>query len=268
MEKRHQLNAGERGVYWALAKQKKGYSKIDKDLCSLLITAFNDHPHVIMSPNAKDTIQVKNADGEKIVVWKILTQVGLGSIFLDIVCDNPTIKQKVGEHAFRYIVSTLGCVRQFTDSYKTMCRCTECIDLQTLHPSLQAKRGIMHRKIAIDWQRRSTKVRAKEMARGCGNVALHPTLSDAIRAGTCSQWIDGNILHWECQTVQCGTCTLYPEPAEEAREDVGAEQICFHVYKYQVLLRANGKEWRRLELVQKRTMIGKFHCLFYVPVLG
>jgi hypothetical protein len=30
MEKRRQLTAGERGVYWALAKRKKGYSKIMK----------------------------------------------------------------------------------------------------------------------------------------------------------------------------------------------------------------------------------------------
>ncbi len=138
MEKRRQLTAGERGVYWALAKRKKGYSKINEDLLSLLIVAFNDHPHVIVSPNAKDTMQVKNADGEKIAVRKILTQVGLGTIFSDIVRDNPTIKQKVGERAFGYIVSTFGCVRRFTDSYKAMCGCTECIGLQTLHRSLQA----------------------------------------------------------------------------------------------------------------------------------
>ncbi len=70
-----------------------------------------DHPHVIVSPNAKDTIKVKNADEEKIAVRKILTQVGLGTIFSDIVHDNLTIKQKVDERAFRYIISTFGCVR-------------------------------------------------------------------------------------------------------------------------------------------------------------
>ncbi len=139
-----------------------------------------------MSPNAKDTIQVKNADGEKIAVRKILTQVGLGTIFSDIVHDNPTIKQKVGERAFRYIISTLGCVRRFTDSYKAMCGCTECIGLQMLHHSLQAKRGIMHCKTAIDRQHQSTKVCAEEMARGWDNVALYPTSSDAIRVGTCA----------------------------------------------------------------------------------
>ncbi len=32
MEKHRQLTAGEKGVYWASAKRKKGYSKIDEDL--------------------------------------------------------------------------------------------------------------------------------------------------------------------------------------------------------------------------------------------
>jgi hypothetical protein len=65
IEKHRQLTAVKRGVYWALAKWKKGYSKIDKDLRSLLIVAFNDHPHAIVSQNAKDTIQVKTQMGRR-----------------------------------------------------------------------------------------------------------------------------------------------------------------------------------------------------------
>ncbi len=57
-------------------------------------------------------------------------------------------------------------------------------------------------------------------------------------------------------------------PAEEAREDAGAENISFHVYEYKVSLRKDGKEQRRLELIQKQTTIGKFHRLFYGPALG
>ncbi len=54
-------------------------------------------------------------------------------------------------------------------------------------------------------------------------------------------------------------------PAEEARKDAGAEDISFHVYKYKVSKQLDGKEQRRLELVQKRTKIGKFYCLYYLP---
>jgi hypothetical protein len=71
----------------------------------LLIDTFNDHPHVIMSLNAKGTLLIKKEEGEKVPVRKILTQVGLGTIFSDIVRENPTIRHKVGEHAFRYIIN-------------------------------------------------------------------------------------------------------------------------------------------------------------------
>ncbi len=40
------------------------------------------------------------------------------------------------------------------------------------------------------------------------------------------------------------------------------------MYKYKVSLHKDGKEHRWLELVQKRTKIGKFHCLYYWPALG
>jgi len=153
--KRQQLTAGERGIYWALATTKRGYSTISNELKSIFVL-----------PNTKDTLQVKNANGDKVLVRKILTMVGLGTIFSDIVRDHPTIKNKVGEHAFWYIVSGLGCVCRFTDSHKTMCGCTECVGLHTLHHLLQAKCGIMARQIAIDAQRRTTKVHAEEMVRG------------------------------------------------------------------------------------------------------
>ena len=113
-----QLTAGKKGVYWALAKQKKGYSTINKELWLLLVAAFNNHPRVIVLPNAKDTLQVKDVDGEKVSVRKVLTQVDLGTIFSDIIRDNLTIKGKVGKRAFCYIISALGCMCRFTNSYK------------------------------------------------------------------------------------------------------------------------------------------------------
>jgi hypothetical protein len=91
IKKRQQLSAGKKGVYWALAKHKKGYSKIGKELRSLLVATFNDHSCVIVLPKAKDTLQVKNADGKKVLVRKVLTQVGLGTIFSNIVHNLSTI---------------------------------------------------------------------------------------------------------------------------------------------------------------------------------
>ena len=72
IEKRRQLTFCKKGVYWALAIRKEGYSTTNKELRSLVVVAFSIHPHVIMSPNAKDTLQVKDADGEKVSVRKVL----------------------------------------------------------------------------------------------------------------------------------------------------------------------------------------------------
>ena len=110
IKKRHQLTARDRGVQWALAKAKKGYSTISDELKVMLLKAFYNHPNVVVSPNTKDTLQVKNTDGETIIVRKIMTMVGLGTIFSDIVRDHPAIKTKVGERSFPYIVSSLGCM--------------------------------------------------------------------------------------------------------------------------------------------------------------
>jgi hypothetical protein len=170
IDKRRQLTAGEKGTYWVLAEQKKGFSKIDDALRSLLVDAFNDHPHVIMSPNSKDTLQLNNPDGEKVLVRKILMQVGLGTIFSEIIRDNPPIKNKVGERVFHHVISGRGCVRRFTDSHKQMCGCTECVGLQMMHCLLQAKRGVMHRQFAINTSHRTRKAQAEEKARGWGTV--------------------------------------------------------------------------------------------------
>ncbi len=64
IEKRRQLSAGMKGIYWALAKRKKGYYKIDKALRLLLVAAINGHHQVIVSPNAKDMLQLKNTNKE------------------------------------------------------------------------------------------------------------------------------------------------------------------------------------------------------------
>ena len=68
--------------------------------------------------------------------------------------------------------------------------------------------------------------------------------------------------------LQCGACKAPPVPEEEAREDAGTEEISFHVYEYKVSKRLDGKERRRLKLVQKHTSIGEFHHVFYGPKLS
>jgi hypothetical protein len=104
-----------------------------------------------------------------------------------------------------------------------------------------------------------TKAYAEEMACWWGDVMLHLTTSDL--------WNASALMHLECQTLQCNSCTSYPVLVEKAHEDAGMEMILYHMYKYKVLLCANGKEHWQLDLVQYQKTIGKFQYLYYVPVL-
>jgi hypothetical protein len=175
IEKHWQLSASKKCIFWALTKCNKGYSKINEAIWLLLVAAFNNHPHIIVSPNARDTLQLKNADGKKVAVPKLLMQVGLGTIFSDIIKDNPTIKNKVGERVSHFIISGLGSVCCFTNSYKQMCSCTECVCLHTPHCSLLAKRGVMHRQFAVDVQHRTRQ--CKTWRRQADGLLLHGTQS-------------------------------------------------------------------------------------------
>jgi hypothetical protein len=197
----------------------------------------------------------------------LLTQGGLGTIFSDIIKDNPTIKNKVGEHAFRYIISGLGSVCCFTNSYKQMCGCMECVGLHTLHRSLLAKCGVMHSQFAVDSQHCTHAAKAAKKASGWAAVAWHPKPLLAITEGTCQRWSLHAVPHWECQMLQCSNCKEYPVPKEEAREDRAAEDISFHVYEYKVSLRKDGKECRWMELCRSaRRLASSIACTIGLPL--
>ena len=215
IKKRAQLKAGEKGVYWARAKRRKGYSKITGEMRELLMTAFYDHPMVIVSPNAKDTLLVRDAAGEKQEVRKVLTQVGLGTIFSDIVRENPMLKGKVGERSFRYIVSSTGRVRRFKESHKQMCGCTECVGMHWMHRSLQAKRTQMLKRAEQQQQQQGRRARALQQARGLGSPLWHDKPAKAIAEGACPRWNAHAVPHWDCQTLQCKDFKPYPVPKEE-----------------------------------------------------
>jgi hypothetical protein len=83
-------------------------------------------------------------------------------------------KNKVGECVFHYITSGLGSIRPFTNSYKQMCGCTECVGLHTLHRLLLAKCGVMHHQFAVDAQHCTHAAQAANKASGWAAVAWHP----------------------------------------------------------------------------------------------
>ncbi len=73
----------------------------------------------------------------------------------------------------------------------------------------------------------------------------------------------GSVRHSSAATARSTLFQMRRDERTGATED-----ISFHVYKYKVSLRKDGKECKRLELVQKCTTIGELHRLYYWPALG
>jgi hypothetical protein len=90
------------------------YSAIDREIRSLFVAAFNNNLHVTVLPNVKDMLQVKDADSVKVLVCKVLTQIGLGLetsfLILSVISQLSRARPE--------------CVRAL-DSYKQMSDCTK-----------------------------------------------------------------------------------------------------------------------------------------------
>ena len=183
-----------------------------------------EHEHVIVSPVGKDTLKVKDADGVKQEVPKVLHQVGLGEIHSDILTANPQFAKggatPVGERSFRYIISATGYVRRFKANHMIMCGCTDCVGGHSLHATLNGWRGKMKRMVERQQAQRRGRAAQVATARGYGKSDWHPRLSDACNSITCDHPLTF-VPRFACQTCTCDDCPEYRIPAEEQREDIG-----------------------------------------------
>ena len=97
----------------------------------------------------KTRFKSRTKNGENVSAHKVLTQVHLGTIFSDIIRNNPTIKGKVFGRVFCYNISALYCVRRFTDSQLLQADYTHSIvccrqNVVSCTASLRLTRSIAH----------------------------------------------------------------------------------------------------------------------------
>jgi hypothetical protein len=67
--------------------------------------------------------------------------------------------------------------------------------------------------------------------------------------------------------LHCADCNEYPFQRRMLKMTPPTRTYCPTSTSTRSLHK-NGKERRRLELVQKHATIGEFHCLYYWPTLG
>jgi hypothetical protein len=211
--------------------------------------------HVRPSPISKDTLLIPDAYGKKTIrVGKLLCEIGLQQIFLELIESHPEMKGVIGERTFRYLMPPQ--MRWMAKRYMAMCGCKMCTEFSGLHRSLQVHRGV-----------RAAKAKA-------GGRAFTPSYSehdqprDAVKSATCEavQPQEG-FPHAHCWTERCDKCRCckrYIVSPDEDQTDADAPEITYNLYEYHMedtqYKNQDGtiKKVKRLKLTQHRDSIGVF----------
>jgi hypothetical protein len=161
--KRNSLLANLDSVKWSRrSKRRKGFSKITMEIRASVCDWVKNHPNVIHSPIANDTILIKlEGHEEKQRVGKLLLEIPVRELHCLMVA-----KAEVGGLAVarddcnqiiisdsmlrKIIKKDMPQVKKATDRHKQMCGCEVCIQIASHHKSLTAWRYRLLRKLEAD----------------------------------------------------------------------------------------------------------------------
>jgi hypothetical protein len=147
-EKRKVISVGTK-ISWSAVQKRKGYSKVSLQLRKKLHDWIIEHPHVISSPIADDTLLVPNPENPKtkVRVGKLLLQISYCELHNDLLSTGreglPEAKDNNGkplisDTALRALLPPQ--VRTMTERYKQMCGCEICIVVRSMQSSLNIYR--------------------------------------------------------------------------------------------------------------------------------
>lgn len=259
--KRAKLTEHEESLSWACVKARKGYSRITAEVRAQLHEWVLNHPRVVASPIANDTILVLNrATGKKERVGKLLREVSVRELHNDLIeksieaggkgggleCarDANSGNVLISDTALRYLLPEQ--LKPMTERHKQMCGCELCLTPDSLQRTVNAFRARLKHKLqseASAMPGRTAKQAADKARAVAAAQAYQPSLSmsppvpwhmkPGIALGEiqCQPCEGGNGLpHWGCVLRRCTSCPSYPIPPEETGADLDAPRIRFHVY--------------------------------------
>jgi hypothetical protein len=250
-KKRSDLHNDEYSVSWSTVKKRKGYSKVSPQLRKKLYEWFLNHPQVIASPIASDTLLLKDPDDptKKIRVGKLLLQISYRELHNDLLSDGPsgllearhstTNEPLISDTALRAL--TPPQVRTMTTRHKLMCGCETCIIVSQMQSSLNNYRSILLKRLereASNFPERSRN-RAGALARALfyknevllNDKALHGKPKDALLAIQCEPIEGLSVPHFNCVIRTCHQCPKYQIPRAEQALTANDLPIAFHVYE-------------------------------------
>ena len=147
MNRKNLRSGAETGV-WSGNKKRKRYRKISEETVIALHKWIRDHPQVVQSPIAKDTLYVKGADGTKTQVTKLLLQCSYVQLHNDLI-KSPQAGGFGGarDESGKVVISDTALrlhrpqeLRPMTKRHKQMCGCEICIVSKQLLVTLNAWR--------------------------------------------------------------------------------------------------------------------------------
>ena len=263
--RRKELLSGGEGD-WSRRKSRKGFwKKVSDELRQKIVQWIRNHNQVVHSPNARDTIQVKDEEGNIVRKHKLILQctvaelltdlykehTGLGPILYDD-DDNTDGKTLVSETLMYALLPPE--LRFISNRYKQQCCCEYCVQIEYFqnalnrfrHDFLKSKKkevrnmpshGRQQQLLQKDANRKVK--RYQQQAFGIGNdinnpPALHPKPRHAVMACQCDPppgFEDENLCKIDCAMSKCEECPDYPRPDMEIELEQGDQKIYFYHYE-------------------------------------
>jgi hypothetical protein len=150
--KRHALRNTVNARRWfhIIRRKRKSATNIKPETRKAICNWVVNHPNVVHSPIASDTILVKNLLNEKTRVGKLLLEIPVRELHNQLVADDTglaearqqiTGKVLVSDTTLRRIIKAdLPHLRRMTLRHKLMCGCETCISIATMQRSLNSWR--------------------------------------------------------------------------------------------------------------------------------
>ena len=260
--KRAKLTAREERISWSQVEARRGHSKITTEVRAKLHEWVLNHPRVVQSPIANDTLFVLNEEtGKKERVGKLLLEISVRELHNNLIAlpvdaggpggglaeaRDDAGKIIISDTALRYLLPPQ--LKAMTERHKLMCGCETCLVPDTLQRSLNAFRARLKRELTAKAKAmpsaggRAAKQRKEAALHAANNyqptLNLSPPSPWHLKPGLalgeiqCEPCEGGHgFPHWSCVLRCCESCPEYPVPEQERGTDDDAPKIRFHVYK-------------------------------------
>ena len=238
LKKRKLMELNSKDIFWSYLPPRLKAQKVPDTVRRELQEWIMKHPCLIVSPVKDDTLLVKDKDGKKVRMPKLLLECSVRELHNNMLMpvDKGGFAGAYNVHGIVQISDTAlrsflpKNLRKMTNRYKQMCCCETCVVpkglLTSLH-SWQTKRIALLRKNGKNDE--ATKY-SEEILDESGKFKID-TYRDALRTVMCPWDKELGLPKWKCVLRRCDQCPTFPIPSEESGTSSDAPHISFHIYK-------------------------------------